>query len=326
MNPPSSSPAVARSSTSASNIATPRRTFTNGSRLVSPLIRESGGNQDEDFFKSSKENLPNSQVPQDSASSLKHNKKTNRDELKATLHRNGQNVTGTVKILLERIEDGEARGKLGLCPNCSGGKLKISETNLHVVFCSRKMACGFQCPAETAPRCGPWLCVSFDEDDIQAIPVAAVTPKSTKEMPSFERPSKSKRVTFVSPPSAEETMTMADQGEYAGPNAWGGAPPFPGRPQPTYFPRFPTYRPSPYYYNDGPPPPQYGPPGYPMYGSGYAPFPPSPYMGNHLFPPFAPHHNTMSLPPPEWQQRGAREGQYPSESRWVPSAGPSPFQ
>ncbi|CAJ1946251.1 unnamed protein product [Cylindrotheca closterium] len=108
-----------------------------------------------------KENL----IPNRLLSPRNSAKDTSRDKLKAVLQRNGQNVTGTVQVLLTRVADGEAHGKLGLCPRCKGGKLKICMDNSEFVYCSRKTLCGFQCVAHHAPRAGPWTCVSFDDDD-----------------------------------------------------------------------------------------------------------------------------------------------------------------
>lgn len=328
MNAASASPAVARSSASfGSNAETPLRSFPIGSRLVSPLLQETLGNpQGEDLSKSFKENLSNSQVHQDSSLLVKRqNKKNNRDELKAILQSNGQSVTGTVKVLMDRVSDGKARGKLGLCPQCSGGKLKVSDKNPHVVFCSRKLACGFQCSTETAPRCGPWQCLSFDKEETQVRPTAVATPERSIEVAPFERPSKKKRVSFgYSSTEQEKTIPADDPAESTAPNPWAYAPVFPSTPQQTYCPQFPPYRPSPCFYSGGAPP--YVSPGYPMYGTGYMPYPPPPpYMGNHVPPTFAPPPGSQVPPPPELQ-RVAREGRQQSGSQWLPGADPAPFR
>eukprot|EP00980_Cylindrotheca_fusiformis_P024576 scaffold12116_cov125-Cylindrotheca_fusiformis.AAC.3 len=315
MNASSAVPSVARSSMigAGSTVHTPLRSFTHGgSHLVSPLLRAPLGRlqEDEDLSKSLKENLPNHvQAPQGPSLLKQYDKKANRDQLKAILHQNGQQVTGTVKVLQDRVADGEARGKLGICPQCTGGKLKVSDKNPHVVLCSRKLACGFQCSAETAPRSGPWIGgVSFDEDEIQpAGPAATITPKRTSEATAEpqQRPAKKKRITNVLSPmeqQQQQQQKVIPQPNYTAQNNSPDAHPYalnyPGTPQQAYYHQYPQYHAVPYPYyqqNDGSP--SNDPPGFsPMYGNGYAscPPPPSPYNNMMMYN----YHPPYSPPPP----------------------------
>mmetsp|Transcript_40809 Transcript_40809/g.98412 ORF Transcript_40809/g.98412 Transcript_40809/m.98412 type:complete len:542 (+) Transcript_40809:203-1828(+) len=191
------------------NLDTPLRggSSTNNSRLVTPSLREQNENgETETEFGSSlellspvamkangmasnkksiqqdrpnkippvqKENLRNRDLtPRGSA------KEKKREELKAILLLNGQSVTGSVQVLQTRVADGEAYGKLGICPQCKGGKLKISTENSEFAYCSRKTLCGFQCATHKAPRAEPWACVSFDDDQDVTSPAGPEAPST----------------------------------------------------------------------------------------------------------------------------------------------------
>lgn len=177
-------------STDGTNLATPLRSGSNdnNSNWVTPSLREpyrnDACNPDAEFGSLETPTTNQSSKQQDSSSpietspmplqkeNLQHQfrpprisaQDKNRAQLKAVLHRNGQSVTGTVRVLQNRVADGEAYGKLGLCPRCRGGKLKMEDEDPRVVYCSRKALCGFQCYAHVAPRSEPWTCVSFDDD------------------------------------------------------------------------------------------------------------------------------------------------------------------
>lgn len=103
-------------------------------------------------------------------------KKCTIQQLKGMLHHNGQHVTGTKRVLLARIVDGMHYGRLGHCPKCYFGRLKLdvhgcfkdyaddSSTGGSNVFCPgfydhrvrRVVPClaSFHCNAAGAPRMG----------------------------------------------------------------------------------------------------------------------------------------------------------------------------
>jgi hypothetical protein len=108
--------------------------------------------------------------------------------LKAILQRNGQHVSGKKLVLLDRILDGETYGQLASCPECSRGRLKISETDTHMVFCHGYYegdvykVCSFGCPAGRAPRRADWNFDDYEdqEGDVEAKKAAAASARRAR--------------------------------------------------------------------------------------------------------------------------------------------------
>jgi hypothetical protein len=108
--------------------------------------------------------------------------------LKAILQRNGQHVSGKKVVLLDRILDGETYGQLASCPECSRGRLKISETDTHMVFCHGYYrgdvyhVCNFECPAGRAPRRTDWNYDDYEdqEGEVKAKKAAAASARRAR--------------------------------------------------------------------------------------------------------------------------------------------------
>eukprot|EP00586_Coscinodiscus_wailesii_P018785 CAMPEP_0172510212 /NCGR_PEP_ID=MMETSP1066-20121228/227029_1 /TAXON_ID=671091 /ORGANISM="Coscinodiscus wailesii, Strain CCMP2513" /LENGTH=421 /DNA_ID=CAMNT_0013289079 /DNA_START=394 /DNA_END=1659 /DNA_ORIENTATION=+ len=96
----------------------------------------------------------------------------NNNELKDVLRWNKQMVGGTKDILLQRILDGHVNGRLGLCPTCSEGKLKLEDDG-ETVKCPgwfdkenmMRHPCFYTCKRADAPRIQPWYTEKPPEDD-----------------------------------------------------------------------------------------------------------------------------------------------------------------
>lgn len=228
-------------------------------------------------------------------------KEKGRDELKAILLRNGQSVTGSVQVLQTRVADGEANGKLGLCPRCNGGKLKISTKNSRFVYCSRKTLCGFQCATLSAPRAGPWNSISFDDDQDATSPNAAPATTTTNVGSSTGRQTGGDRRRLSPQPTPY----------------WSGHHPILPNLPPVQHGFGPQGQ-YPYYY-----PPQFGFPNhhrqpfYPLH-TGYAPIP-LPHVPEH----FGSYQtNPRMIPPIASNQNRESMGQ---ENGWFPFSDPASF-
>jgi len=86
------------------------------------------------------------------------------DQLKDVLRWNRQLVSGTKDILLQRTIDGHMNGRLGSCPSCLEGKLKLKDDG-ETVFCNgyfdedamARIPCFHSCKQEEAARLKPWF-------------------------------------------------------------------------------------------------------------------------------------------------------------------------
>jgi len=73
-------------------------------------------------------------------------------------------VSGSKKVLLQRIIDGHLNGKLGPCNTCEKGKLRLGDDNWDVVTCRGyfdeslmvRNPCFFKCTRMQAPRLDVW--------------------------------------------------------------------------------------------------------------------------------------------------------------------------
>jgi hypothetical protein len=94
------------------------------------------------------------------------------DELKDVLRWNKQTgLSGKKEELLLRCVDGHLHGRIGLCPSCEEGKLKL--VNHTTVTCSGyfdeenqvRHPCFFSCKVNEAPRLLPWFTSAPPEDE-----------------------------------------------------------------------------------------------------------------------------------------------------------------
>jgi hypothetical protein len=84
-------------------------------------------------------------------------------ELSMILEWNRQQKSGTKDVLLNRLLDGVAFGRLAFCPLCSTGRLKLSDDG-GTATCNgtfnediqRRIDCLYKAPAAQAPRFLPW--------------------------------------------------------------------------------------------------------------------------------------------------------------------------
>ena len=87
----------------------------------------------------------------------------NNNELKDVLRWNRQLIGGNKDALLTRIIDGHMHGRLGRCPMCKQGKVKLAEDG-GSVFCNGyfdedtqvRLGCSFKSEIASAPRLDPW--------------------------------------------------------------------------------------------------------------------------------------------------------------------------
>jgi len=85
-------------------------------------------------------------------------------ELHDILQWNHQLVSGTKDILMARVIDGQMRGRLGHCPMCVRGPVKLENESAKNAICTGyydsdmgyHVSCSFKCPIEEAPREHPW--------------------------------------------------------------------------------------------------------------------------------------------------------------------------
>lgn len=96
------------------------------------------------------------------------------DELKDVLRWNKQTgLSGKKDELLLRCVDGHMNGRIGLCPSCEEGKLKLA--NSTTVSCSGyfdeenqvRHPCFFSCKVNEAPRLYPWYTAAPPEEEDQ---------------------------------------------------------------------------------------------------------------------------------------------------------------
>ena len=88
----------------------------------------------------------------------------NIDGLKDVLRYNRQFLGGTKDVLIQRIVDGHVYGRLGSCPSCSKGRLKLNDEG-DVVSCpgyydeevGARMSCYYSIGKEDANRLQPWF-------------------------------------------------------------------------------------------------------------------------------------------------------------------------
>lgn len=93
-----------------------------------------------------------------------YHKKYKNDDIKDILGYNRQYKTGTKDFLIMKLIDGTIYGRLGRCPICTAGRLKIKEDDCYTVTCAGtfdetmnvRMDCSFKCTTATAPRYQPW--------------------------------------------------------------------------------------------------------------------------------------------------------------------------
>lgn len=99
---------------------------------------------------------------------LRGNEKLKIPQLKRMLQKNRQHISGCKRSLLLRIADGRKYGRLGHCPCCKGGRLKVhqqDEDGIDTVSCPgfydvcrhQTVPCIYSVPAKEAPRIGEWL-------------------------------------------------------------------------------------------------------------------------------------------------------------------------
>lgn len=98
------------------------------------------------------------------------------DELKDVLRWNKQMVGGTKDALLARIIDGHLNGRLGRCPACKNGRVKLAEDG-DGAFCNGyfdeengvRVSCFFKSSIDKAPRLHPWYSKEPSEEEMEAI-------------------------------------------------------------------------------------------------------------------------------------------------------------
>ena len=72
---------------------------------------------------------------------------------------NQQKVTGTRSVLFQRIIEVQVNGRLGMCPTCIEGKLKLSDEDWNIVICNGyfdkdtldRVPCMFKCTKDETP-------------------------------------------------------------------------------------------------------------------------------------------------------------------------------
>jgi len=101
-----------------------------------------------------------------------YEKKKN-DELKDVLRWNNQMVGGNKDALLTRIIDGQLNGRLGICPSCEKGKMKLKDTEAAKAYCNgyfdeenqARIPCFYECSLKEAPRLLPWYTEEPSEEE-----------------------------------------------------------------------------------------------------------------------------------------------------------------
>ena len=73
-------------------------------------------------------------------------------------------VSGAKNALLQRIVDGHVNGRLGICPICGKGRLKLNDDNWEEIYCNGyfdedtmvRVPCFYKGCTKDAPRFQPW--------------------------------------------------------------------------------------------------------------------------------------------------------------------------
>lgn len=100
------------------------------------------------------------------------------DELKDVLRWNKQMVGGNKDALMTRIIDGHLNGRLGRCPTCKEGRVKLTEDDGGATaYCNGffdeenavRQSCFFKCKIDKAPRLQPWYSKEPSEEEMEAI-------------------------------------------------------------------------------------------------------------------------------------------------------------
>uniref|UniRef100_A0A7S1B6B7 PARP-type domain-containing protein n=1 Tax=Corethron hystrix TaxID=216773 RepID=A0A7S1B6B7_9STRA len=120
------------------------------------------------------------------------------DELKSFLRWNFQMLSGTKDILVERCVDGEQNGRLGTCPTCEGGRIKLRE-GAEKVYCNgyydedvgSRISCFYEDDVVNAARELPWFMEEPSEEVIEAITTARKNPNLAKNESAVEESSSS---------------------------------------------------------------------------------------------------------------------------------------
>jgi len=116
----------------------------------------------------------------------------NSNELKDVLRWNKQLVSGTKDLLLQRIIDGHISGRLGMCPTCVEGRLKLNDENCMTVLCRgwydeenmMRNSCSYSCSVKDASRLLPWYTEKPLEEEDKQSNGKKVTSSSTKDLQS----------------------------------------------------------------------------------------------------------------------------------------------
>lgn len=111
-------------------------------------------------------------------------------ELADILKWNRQVKTGKKDELLAKVMDGALRGRLGFCPVCTQGRLKISPD--FGVVCNGwfnedlqyRVDCSFSCSVTQAPRLQPWYpqCPTEEEDKLIDVQIEQATGAGTAKV------------------------------------------------------------------------------------------------------------------------------------------------
>uniref|UniRef100_A0A7S4HQV9 PARP-type domain-containing protein n=1 Tax=Odontella aurita TaxID=265563 RepID=A0A7S4HQV9_9STRA len=100
------------------------------------------------------------------------------DELKDCLRWNKQMVGGNKDALMTRIIDGHLNGRLGRCPTCKQGRVKLTEDDGgETAYCNGyfdeengvRVGCFFKCKIDKAPRLHPWYSKEPTEEETEAM-------------------------------------------------------------------------------------------------------------------------------------------------------------
>lgn len=96
------------------------------------------------------------------------------DELKDILRWNHQILGGKKADMLTRVIDGKLNGRLGRCPTCLRGRVKLqTEDGGHTVYCNgyfdedinARVSCFYKAPVADAPRMHPFFTEEPNEEE-----------------------------------------------------------------------------------------------------------------------------------------------------------------
>eukprot|EP00567_Pseudictyota_dubia_P001280 CAMPEP_0197466612 /NCGR_PEP_ID=MMETSP1175-20131217/65145_1 /TAXON_ID=1003142 /ORGANISM="Triceratium dubium, Strain CCMP147" /LENGTH=481 /DNA_ID=CAMNT_0043002661 /DNA_START=51 /DNA_END=1496 /DNA_ORIENTATION=+ len=100
------------------------------------------------------------------------------DELKDVLRWNKQMIGGNKDAMMSRIIDGHLHGRLGMCPTCNKGRVKLTEDDGGATaYCNGffdedagfRVKCFFKCKVDEAPRLHPWYSKEPTEEEKEAM-------------------------------------------------------------------------------------------------------------------------------------------------------------